>query len=99
MNMQNLMAQAQKMKRDIEKKQEEINNTNYEGKSQKVEVLINGKRQILNIKIDKSIIEDADDLEALEDMIKIALNEAFTKLDKDTEQKLGVYASGLNGLM
>ena len=99
MNMQNLMAQAQKMQKEIQKKQEEIYKTEYEGTSQAVKVLINGKKEILNINIDKSIINDADDVEALEDMIKIALNEAFKKVEKDIDSKLGTYAKGLNGLL
>jgi DNA-binding YbaB/EbfC family protein len=99
MNMQNLMAQAQRMQRDIQKKQEEINNTEYEGTAQAVKVKINGKKELLDIKIDKSIISDSDDIDALEDMIKIALNMAFEKVNMDVDSKLGVYAKGLNGLM
>ena len=83
MNMQNLMAQAQKMQRDIQKKQDEINKTEYEGKSQIVTVKINGKKEILDLKIEKSILNDQEDLEMLEDMIKIALNDAFSKVEKD----------------
>ena len=98
MNMQNLMAQAQKMQRDIQKKQEEINNTEFEGSSQAVKIVINGKKEIIKIDIDKSIISDPEDLEALEDMIKIAFNEATSKVEKETESKLGAYAKGLNGL-
>ena len=97
--MQNLMAQAQKMQRDIQKKQDEINNTEYEGISQAIKVKINGKKELLDIKIDKSIISEPDDIDALEDMIKIALNDAFEKVNKDIDSKLGVYAKGLNGLM
>ena len=99
MNMQNLMAQAQKMQRDIQKKQDEINNTEYEGSSQAVKIKINGKKELLDIKIDKNIISEPDDIDALEDMIKIALNDAFEKVNKDIDSKLGVYAKGLNGLM
>ena len=98
MNMQNLMAQAQKMQKDIQKKQEEIFKKEYEGKSQLVTILINGKKEVLNINIDKSILKDEEDVEVLEDMIKIALNEAFNKVDEDMESKLGMYSKGLNGL-
>ena len=97
--MQNLMAQAQKMQRDIQKKQDEINNTEYEGSSQAVKIKINGKKELLDIKIDKNIISEPDDIDALEDMIKIALNDAFEKVNKDIDSKLGVYAKGLNGWM
>lgn len=98
MNMQNLMAQAQRMQKDIQKKQEEINNTEYESTSGAVNIKINGKKEVVGINIDKTIINDSDDIEALEDMLKIAFNDAINKVNKDTENKMGVYAKGLNGL-
>lgn len=99
MNMQSLMAQAQKMQRDIQKKQEEINNTEFEGKSEGFKVLLNGKKEILSLEIDRNVIKDAEDFDALEDMIKIAFTDAYKKIDKETESKLGAFAKGLNGLM
>lgn len=99
MNMQKLMQEAQKMQRVITEKQEEIFKTNYEGKSGFVTVVLNGKKELVSIKIDSSSLNDSDDIEALEDMIKIAHNDAVNKINKDVEVKLGAYAKGLNGLM
>ena len=99
MNMQKLMQEAAKMQRDITKKQEEINATNYEAQSGLVSIVLNGKKELVSIKFDKNQINDADDIDALEDMIKLAFNDAASKIDKDIESKLGVYAKGLNGLM
>ena len=99
MNMQKLMQEAAKMQRDITKKQEEINATNYEAQSGLVSIVLNGKKEIVSIKFDKNQINDADDIDALEDMVKLAFNDAASKIDKDIESKLGVYAKGLNGLM
>ena len=99
MNMQKLMQEAAKMQRNITKKQEEINATNYEAQSGLVSIVLNGKKEIVSIKFDKNQINDADDIDALEDMIKLAFNDAASKIDKDIESKLGVYAKGLNGLM
>ncbi len=98
MNMQNLMAQAQRMQRDIQKKQEEINKTEYESSNGAVNIKMNGKKEVLSVNIDKNIINDADDIEALEDMLTIAFNDTIKKIEKDTENKMGVYANGLNGL-
>jgi len=36
--------------------------------------------------------------EILEDMIKIAINKACEKVDKEIETKMGAYGSGLGGL-
>jgi hypothetical protein len=97
MNMQNLMAQAQKMQRDITKKKEEIDNSTFEGDSEWVKVEINGKKELQKIKITfEGPIED-DDKEALEDMIKIAVNKAIAAVDKETEEKMGSLG-GLGGL-
>ena len=97
MNMQNLMAQAQRMQRDITKKKEEIDNTNFEGKSEWITLIMNGKKQIVSIKITYEGTIDATDKEALEDMLKIAFNDASQKVDKAFEEKMGSYGS-LGGL-
>lgn len=99
MNMQSLMAQAQKMQRDIQKKQEEIYNKEFSAESQAVKMTLNGKKEMLNIEIDKNIITDVDDIEALEEMIQICYKNVIEQIDKETETKLGSYAKGLNGLI
>ena len=99
MNMQNLMAQAQRMQRDLQKKQEEIYEMEFTCTSGAVTAKLNGKKEIIKIEIDKSILHDEEDLEALEDMIKIAVNDAIKQIEKTVEQKLGGLAKGLNGLM
>lgn len=96
MNMQQIMQQAQRMQRDITKKKEEIDGMEFLGKSEWIEIVFNGKREIKSFKILKDEI-DADDKEMLEDMIMIAIKDAFSKIDKETESKLGSYAS-MSGL-
>ncbi len=98
MNMQNLMAQAQKIQKDIQKKQSEINSTIYSTQNEFLSVEMYGSKKIHKININKAIVKDQD-LETLEDMIMVAINETVTKIDKDKEQKLGAYANGLNGLL
>ena len=96
MNMQQIMQQAQRMQRDITKKKEEIDGMEFLGKSEWVEIVFNGKREIKSFKILKDVI-DEDDKEMIEDMIMLAIKDAFSKIDKETESKLGSYAS-MNGL-
>ena len=98
MNMQSLMAQAQKMQKEITKKKDEIDSTEFTGKSEWVEIKINGKKELLKLSITKSGTIDEDDKEMLEDMLIIALKDAFTKVDKEVESKLGSYGQSLNGL-
>lgn len=98
MNMQNLMAQAQKMQRDITKKKEEIDQTIFEGKSEWVTVKMNGKKELQSVKITYDGTIENDDKELLEDMIKIAVNKAVADIDKEIESKMGAFDGGLGGL-
>ena len=67
-------------------------------KSEWVEIVFNGKREIKTFKILKEGTIDADDKEMLEDMIMIAIKDSFNKIDAETEKRLGQYAS-MSGLM
>ena len=91
--MQNLMAQAQKMQRDLTKKKEEIENSEFTGSSEWVNVTLNGKKEVKEIKFTYTGTLEEDDKEALEDMLKIALNEAVAKIDKEYETKMGSLGS------
>ena len=99
MNMQNLMAQAQKMQRDINAKKEELEKMTFTGKSEWVEVTFSGGRVIQNVKILKEGSISEEDKEILEDMIQIATKDAFIKINNAMNEKLGQYAGALDGLM
>lgn len=98
MNINNLMAQAQKMQKDIQKKQEEINSTEFIGESEWVEVILYGNKIVKSINIKNKSNMDEEDLECLEDMIKIAMTDAHNKIDKEIEKKMGSYSKLAGGL-
>ena len=98
MNMQNLMAQAQRMQKEITQKQEEIYKMSFVGKSEWVNITINGKKEVEKVDIIYSGNID-DDREMLADMITIALNDAQKQVEKEIEAKLGMYSKQLGGLM
>ena len=97
MNMQAMLKQAQKLQKDMMKSQEELNGMIFEGKSSIVEAKVNGKKEILGIKINSENI-DLDDVELIEDMIVVALNDAMKKVDEKTKEKMGAYTNGIPGL-
>lgn len=97
MNMQAIMRQAQNLQKDMMKAKEEIDNTTFEGESSFVKVTVNGKKEVLDIKIDNDSIE-ADEIEMLQDMILVAVNQAFKKVDEYTEQKMAKYGNMMPGL-
>lgn len=100
MNMQALMKQAQAMQRDITNIKNEIDSSVFEGRSSLVTVQVKGTKEIVKVSIDEGAKDlVVDDLSMLEDMIVLALNDAFSKVDKVTEEKMGKYSSMMPGLM
>ncbi len=97
MNMQAMLKQAQKLQKDMLETQEKINSTEFTGKSSIVTVKMNGKKELLDIKIDIDKIE-ADDVELLQDMITVAFNDCMKQIDKETNDKMGAYTKGMPGL-
>lgn len=84
MNINALMQQAQKMQKEMAKKQKELEEKLFEIESAggAIKISIYGNRTIEKIDIDKDAI-DPDDKEMLEDMLKIAINEAIEVIDNE----------------
>ncbi len=91
-NMKNLLKQANKMKEQMEKLQQEAGEKTVEASSGggMVTVVAKAKGEVLSITIEPSIVQD-DDLEMLQDLITAAVNEALNRgqdLMKDEVSKL-----------
>ena len=100
MNMQALMKQAQAMQKDITNIKNELDGTVFEGNSSLVKVSVKGNKEVVNVTIlDEAKDLIGDDISMLEDMIVVAFNDAFSKIDKKTEEKMGKYSSMMPGLM
>lgn len=93
MNMQNMIKQAQRMQVDMERKKQELAQTELIGASGggMVEVVITGSNEIKAVRIKKEAV-DPDDVEMLEDLVMAAIKDAQSKaqqLNKDTLGALG----------
>ena len=88
-NMQSMIKQAQKMQEDMAAKQEELESREYDVSAGGgvVNVKINGKKEILAVKIDP-IVVDPDDVETLEDLITAAVNEAVKKVEAISAEEM-----------
>ena len=88
MNMQQLMQQAQKMQREMEKAQKNLEAKEFEIVSAGggIKVTITGAKVVKNIEIDEDII-DPEEKEMLQDMIVVAINEAISLVISE-EQKI-----------
>ena len=97
MNIQAMMREAQKIQKEMMKEKEAIDATIYDGESSFVKVKANGKKEIVEIKIEQESL-DKDDIEMLQDILQVAINDAFKKVDADTEKRMGKYTKGMPGL-
>ena len=94
-NMQNMIRQAQKMQAEMQKKNEELANTEIIGASGggMVGVVITGKNEIKAVRIKPEAV-DPDDVEILEDLVMAAIKDAQSKvaqLSKDTLGPMGAF--------
>lgn len=99
MNIQSLMKQAQAMQKNLMDSKKKIEEMTFEGNSELVMVKINGKREVISVKIKENISLEKDDLEILEDMIMIAINDAIKKVDNEINDKLGSQAGSLSSFL
>ncbi len=97
-NMQNIMKQAQKMQADLQKKQEEAANTEFEVSAGGGAVVVKatGAKEIKAITIKKDVV-DPDDVEMLQDLVLTAMNEALRKADDMMQD--GLEGFNIPGLM
>ncbi len=88
-NMQSMIKQAQKMQEDMAAKQEELEAREYDvaAGGGVVNVKINGKKEVLSVRIDPEVV-DPDDVETLEDLIIAAMNEAIKTVESVSAEEM-----------
>ncbi|MBE5756452.1 MAG: YbaB/EbfC family nucleoid-associated protein [Clostridiales bacterium] len=93
-NQMQMMKQIQKMQQEMMKAQEELEQAEIEGTASNglVKVTLNGKGEFLGISINPDVV-DVDDIEMLEDLIVVAFNDAKSKADELSQQKLGKFSA------
>ena len=98
-NFNNLMKQAQKMQRDMEKAQEELEALEIEATAGggAVKVTVTGQKEVKNITIAQEVV-DPDDIEMLQDLVLAAINEAMKKAQEAYDEKMGKISGGLGGM-
>ena len=96
-NMQSMIKQAQKMQEDMAAMQAELEEREYEvaAGGGVVNVKINGKKEILSVKIEPEVV-DPDDVETLEDLITAAVNEAIKKVESASAEEMQKITGGMN---
>lgn len=97
-NMNNLMKQAQRMQRQMEEGQKELETKEFSASAGggAVQVTVNGKKEMLSIKLQEEIV-DPEDIETLQDSILAAVNEALRQADEANAALMGKMTGGLGG--
>ena len=92
MNINSLMKEAKKMQADLEKSQQELATKEFEASAggNAVSVRVNGQKQILNLNIQKEVV-DPDDVEMLQDLIVTCINQAFKQVDDAQTASMGKF--------
>ena len=85
MNMQQMMIQAQKMQRELQKSQEALAAKEFKvNKAGLVEIVVLGSKEIKSINIEKDGFEE-DNKEMIEELIVTGLNELFNQIDEESD--------------
>ena len=95
-NFNDMMKKAQEMQKKMQEMQESLSNLEVEGTSGggMVKIIMNCKNEVKKIDIDSSIIKN-DEKEVMEDLIIAALNDAKSKAEEKSQDKMKELTGGL----
>ena len=95
-NMGQVVAQAQKMQRQIEMAQAEIREMEFTGTAggELVKVVVGGNYKMKSIELSKDIV-DPEDIGGLQDLIIAASNQALEQIEKTNQDRIGAITGGM----
>jgi DNA-binding YbaB/EbfC family protein len=93
----NIMKQAQQMQAKMARMQEELAIREVEATAGggMVTARVNGKQQLLELKIEKAVV-DPEDVEMLEDLVIAAVNEGMKKSQEMVQEEMSKITGGMN---
>jgi len=92
-NLQEMISRAKQQYEVLQKKMEETVVDSSSGGGS-VSVKMNGRKQVLSVKIDPEIVK-AGDLEMLQDLVTAAVNGAGQKVDEAMQSTMGGMLGGM----
>jgi len=95
-NFSQMMKQAQEMQTKMQDMQDSLSDLEVTGASGggMVEITLNGKGEARRVRIDPSLVGDAD-TGVLEDLVTAAINDARGKVDAVAKEKMSELTGGL----
>jgi DNA-binding YbaB/EbfC family protein len=96
-NFNTIMKQAKKMQERMGQLQKELETKTVEAQAGggMVRVLVNGKFEIVSLKIEKEVV-NPEDIEMLQDLIAAAVNEGIRKSQEMASSEMAKITGGLN---
>jgi len=96
-NMSQMLKQARDVQKKIEEVQSELEDLEITAESGggMIKVIVNGKQQLVELKISPEAIEE--DIELLEDLIIAAVNEAQLKSNEESQNRMNAVTSNMLG--
>jgi DNA-binding YbaB/EbfC family protein len=93
-NIAQMMQQAQRMQDNLKRAQEELAQLEVTGSAGggMVSITITGKFETRRVRIDPSVLSDA---EMLEDLITAAFNDAVNKVNAESEKRMSAATAGM----
>ncbi|MDY0210345.1 MAG: YbaB/EbfC family nucleoid-associated protein [Acholeplasma sp.] len=89
---QNMIRKLQKLQKEMQETQERLQMTEFEGQASGVKIVMLGSHQIVDVKLDKELLED---IEMLQDAIVAAVNNAVAVVDKTTSDEMSRFTAGM----
>lgn len=96
-NMNQMMKQAQQMQAKMATLQKELETREFESSTGggMVNVKVNGKQELLDISIDKEVV-DPSDVEMLQELVKMAINQAMKESQDSVQNAMSKVTGGLS---
>ncbi len=93
----NIMKQAQQMQAKIARIQQELETREVEAAAGggMVTVRVNGKQQLLDLKIEPAVV-DPQDIDMLQDLVIAAVNEGLKKSQDMVQEEMGKVTGGMS---
>ncbi|HHT98737.1 MAG TPA: YbaB/EbfC family nucleoid-associated protein [Acholeplasma sp.] len=89
-----MLNKLKKMQKEMMEAQEAIEQKEYFGKASGVTIIMQGTRQVIDVKINPEMLEE---VEMLQDAILLATNDALKQIEKESEETMKQFSGGLGG--
>jgi DNA-binding YbaB/EbfC family protein len=98
-NLQQLMAQAQKMQQQMMAAQAELADLQVTGETAGglAKATVTGTGELLSIELSPTVV-DPDDVETLQDLVVAAVRDATAKAQQVAQDKMGPLSAGMGGM-